>query len=138
MGMELTAKRMGARITTNVNSEKSLFVKIMPLFIKNFAMKMVFNAIGERKSCLSLSNLGRVELPEEMKPYVTRFDFVLGVQASAPYNCGVISYGDKLYINFIRNTEDPELEAHFHGVMRRLGLVMRVESNAKREVQGSR
>lgn len=42
-----------------------LFVKIMPLFIKNFAMKMVFNAIGERKSCLSLSNLGRVELPEE-------------------------------------------------------------------------
>lgn len=62
MGMELTAKRMGARITTNVNSEKSLFVKIMPLFIKNFAMKMVFNAVGERKSCLSLSNLGRVEL----------------------------------------------------------------------------
>ena len=138
MGMELTAKRMGARITTNVNSEKSLFVKIMPLFIKNFAMKMVFNAVGERKSCLSLSNLGRVELPEEMKPYVTRFDFVLGVQASAPYNCGVISYGDKLYINFIRNTEEPELEAHFHGVMRRLGLVMKVESNAKREVRESR
>lgn len=138
MGMELTAKRMGARITTNVNSEKSLFVKILPLFIKNFAMKMVFNAVGERKSCLSLSNLGAVELPEEMKPYITRFDFVLGVQASAPYNCGVISYEDKLLINFIRNTEEPELEAHFHGVMRRLGLVMKVESNAKREMPDSR
>lgn len=139
MGMELTAKRMGARITTNVNSEKSLFVKIMPLFIKNFAMKMVFN--GDRRTQVLpfalQSRQGRAA-GREMKPYVTRFDFVLGVQASAPYNCGVISYGDKLYINFIRNTEEPELEAHFHGVMRRLGLVMRVESNAKREVQESR
>jgi len=133
MGMELTAKRMGARITTNVNSEKSVFIKMMPLFVKNFAMKMVFNAIGERKSCLSLSNLGAVKLPDVMKPYVTRFDFVLGVQASAPYNCGVLSYGDRLYINFIRNTEEPELEAHFHRVVRRLGIRMKVESNAKRE-----
>lgn len=131
MGMELTAKRMGARITTNVKSEKSPILKIMPLFIKNVAMKLVFNAVGERKSCLSLSNLGAVALPDEMKPYISRFDFVLGVQASAPNNCGVISYGDKLVINFIRNTEEPELEAHFHGVMRRLGLRMTVESNAK-------
>lgn len=131
MGMELTAKRMGARITTNVNSEKSFFVKMMPLFIKNLAMKMVFNAVGERKSCLSLSNLGAVKLPDEMKPYITRFDFVLGVQASAPYNCGVLSYGDRLYINFIRNTQLPELESHFHNVMRRLGVRMKVESNAR-------
>ena len=90
---------------------------------------MVFNAVGERKSCLSLSNLGRITVPEEMQPYIERFDFILGVQATAPHNCGVISYGDTLYINFIRNVRESELEARFYRVLQELGLSVQVESN---------
>lgn len=129
MGMEITPKRMCARFTTNVNSEKYFIIKIMPLFIKNFVMKMVFNAVGERKSCLTLSNLGLAQIPEEMKPYVERFDFVLSPPASTPYNAGVISYGDDMILTFTRNTKEPELEAHFTSVMKRLGIDMKVESN---------
>ena len=76
-----------------------------------------------------MSNLGAVKLPEEMKPYVERFDFILGVQATAPYNCGILSYGDTLYINFIRNIREPELEARFYGVLRDMGLKVQVQSN---------
>ncbi len=129
MGIELTPQRMRARMTTNVNSEKIGVVKIMPLFLKNIVMKLVFNAVGERKSTLTLSNLGKVTLPEEMAPYVTRFDFVISPQASAPHNSAVISYGDTLVLNFIRNTEEPILEAKFYEVMRRLGVHTKVESN---------
>jgi hypothetical protein len=129
MGMEITPKRMCARFTTNVNSEKHFIIKIMPLFIKNFVMKMVFNAVGERKSCLTLSNLGLAQIPDEMKPYVKRFDFVLSPPASTPYNAGVISYGDDMIFTFTRNTKEPELEAHFTSVMKRLGIDMKVESN---------
>ncbi|MBQ7338116.1 MAG: alpha/beta hydrolase [Clostridia bacterium] len=130
MGMELTAKRMAAHFTTNVNDEKHLIIKVMPLFIKNIVMKMVFNAVGERTSCLTMSNLGAVQLPEEMKAYVRRFDFILSAPSSRPYNCGIISYEDNLYINFIRNTREPVLEAAFHEVARELGLHLRAESNA--------
>ena len=129
MGLEVNAKQMSTKIATNVASERLLAVKLMPLFIKNIVMKAVFNAVGERKSCLSLSNLGRIELPEEMIPYVQRMDFILGVQATAPHNCGVLSFGDTLYINFIRNIEESNLEAHFYGVLRDLGLSVQVESN---------
>jgi NRPS condensation-like uncharacterized protein len=129
MGVEVTPQRMRARITKNVDSEKMGIVKIMPLFVKNIVMKMVFDAVGERKSCFTFSNLGAVQLPEEMKPYISRFGFVLSPQASAPYNTSAISYGDTLAINFIRNTQEPTLEAHFHDVMRRLGIRMKVESN---------
>ncbi|MBQ9747475.1 MAG: alpha/beta hydrolase fold domain-containing protein [Clostridia bacterium] len=131
MGMEVTPQRMGARITTNINSERAMIVKIMPLFIKNAVMKMVFNAVGERKSCFTLSNLGAVTLPEEMTPYVERFDFVISPQASAPNNCAAISYGDTLCINFIRNTVESTLEAQFYEVLRRLGIHTKVESNDK-------
>ena len=131
MGMEVNPKFMGSLIQTNVSSERLMAVKLMPLFVKNIVMKAVFDAVGERKSTLSLSNLGVVRMPEEMKPYVERLDFILGVQATAPNNCGVLSYGDTIYINFIRNTREPALEYHFFQVLRDMGLTVTVESNQK-------
>lgn len=129
MGLDINPKVMSTKIATNVGSERSIAVKVMPLFIKNAVMKAVFNAVGERKSCLSMSNLGAVQLPEIMKNYVQRLDFILGVQASAPYNCGVLSYGGTLYINFIRSIKEPELEYHFHRVLRDMGIPVEVQSN---------
>ena len=131
MNFELTAKRMRMRISTNVHSEEIFILKIMPLFIKNLAMKAVFNMVGERYSCLSMSNLGVVNIPDEMAKFVTRMDFTLGVQAVAPNNCGVISYGGKLYINFIRDTKEPELEREFFTLLRSLGICATVESNSR-------
>ncbi len=129
LGLENTAKHMSTVIATNVRDEQNLAVRLIPLPIKNLVMKTVFDTVGERASCLSLSNLGAVRLPEVMRPYVRRFDFILGVQAAAPYNCGVLSYGDTLYINFIRNIRHAELERHFHAVLRDFGIPVTVESN---------
>jgi NRPS condensation-like uncharacterized protein len=129
MGLEFTAKHMSSVIATNVNDEKNPIVRLIPLPIKNAVMKAIFDSVGEKKSCLTLSNLGQVKLPEIMRQYIERFDFVLGVQAAAPYNCGMLSYGDTIYINFIRNIQDAELERHFFAVLRALGLPAVVESN---------
>lgn len=133
MGEEITPKRMSMKIATNVASEKLLAVRVLPLFIKNIVMKAVFDTVGECKSCLSLSNLGAVKLPEAMLPYVARMDFILGVQATAPYNCGVLSFQDTLYINFIRNIREPDLERHFCAALQALGVPVLVESNGQAE-----
>ena len=133
MGAEITKKQMSMKIEVNVKSERFVAVRVMPLFIKNMVMKAVFDSVGECKSCLSLSNLGAVQLPQEMKPYVKRMDFILGVQAAAPYNCGVLSYEDTLYINFIRNIKEPNLETYFYRVLRELGICPTVQSNRSEE-----
>ena len=130
MAIRATKKELAAAVATNVNSEKSLFIKLTPLFLKNFIMKMVFKAVGERKSCLTFSNLGSVALPEEMREYIERFDFVLSVPAAFPSNASAISFGDTLSVSFVRDIKESTLEAHFHAVLRRLGLKMKVESNA--------
>jgi hypothetical protein len=129
MGEEITPKKMSMLIATNVSSERIMAVRILPLFIKNFVMKAVFDSVGERKSCMSMSNLGAIRLPENMTPYVERFDFILGIQATAPYNCGVVSYGDMLYMNFIRNIREAELEYHVQRVLRDMDIIAEVESN---------
>ena len=129
MKLSITEKEMRSRITTNVNSEKSFIVKILPLFLKNMAMKMVYNLVGERKSCLSLSNLGNVSLPDGMEKYIDRMDFVLGAQATTSFNCGMLSYKGVLYINFLRKCEEPNLEREFYEVLREQGIKIRIESN---------
>ena len=134
MALQINPKFMSSLIATNVSSERITAVKVVPLFLKNLIMKAVFSAVGERKSCLSLSNLGAVRLPDGMMPYVERLDFILGIQATSPYNCGVISYGDKLCINFIRNIREPELEYHFHRALQEQGLTATVSSNGRGEM----
>jgi len=129
MGLDNNPKHMSTLIAANVLSEKILAVRLLPLFLKNLVIKAVYNAVGERKSCLSLSNLGQVQVPDVMKPYVQRFDFILGVQATSPYNCGVVSFGDTINVNFIRKIREPILEAAFYRVLRSFGIPVLAESN---------
>ncbi len=129
LGSEVNRKKMGMLIATNVASEANPLLKAVPLFLKNPVMKAVFDAVGERKSCLSLSNLGAVKLPQAMVPYVKRMDFILGVQSTGGYNCGVLSLGETLYLNFIRDIEESGLEYHFFRVLREQGIPVMVESN---------
>ena len=131
MSLDFTPKNMSAHIYTNVKDEENMILKLTPLFLKNIVMKMVFLAVGERKSMLSVSNLGNIVLPEEMQRFVDRFDVVLGVQLSAPYNAGIISYKNLLNINVIRNIKEPRLEWELYQILRSLGIHVKVESNEK-------
>lgn len=131
IALEYTEKQMRPRITANVRPEQMLILKIMPLFVKNIAMKAAFDRVGDRTNTLCLSNLGLVRLPAEMERYVTRMDFVIGVPARGSNNCGVLGYGDRLYINFIRNIREPLIEAQMQQVLAQLGIRVRAESNGR-------
>ena len=131
MGVDLNAKYLSAKFTANVRSEQVKLLRIMPLFVKNIAMKIVYSAVGEKKASICMSNLGMVELPPEMKKHVMRLDFILGVQATSPVNCGVLSYDNKLMINFIRGIKESDLERSFFTTLRKLGLHVLIESNGQ-------
>lgn len=131
MSLEITPKVMSSKIKTNVKDEENLILKLTPLFLKNIVMKAVFLMCGEKKSMLTLSNLGVVKIPSEMQDFVERFDFVLSVQSKAPYNAGVLSYGEATYLNIIRNIKEPRLEKTLYKVLRGEGISVKAESNQR-------
>ena len=133
----VTPKNMQAIFTTNVRSEQVFIIKLVPLFLKNIVMKAVFDRVGEAQGCITISNLGKITLPDEMTDYVKAFDFIIGPQANAPHNCAVCSYGNNLRINFIRRSESPELEHEFFCNLVRLGHHVTIESN-QRDTQTER
>ena len=129
--LQSTRRNMSSIIRANVDSEKNILLRVVPLFIKNIVMKAVFNSVGEKKTCFSFSNLGIVSVPKEYSDRVRRMDFVLGSQASAPYNVSALTYGGKMYLSVTRNASEPVLEREIYGVLRRLGVPHTVESNTR-------
>lgn len=131
MGAEATAKRLNAKFTANVSSERNAALRIAPLFLKNAAMKLVFLLVGDRKTSLILSNLGNVALPEPMAAYVTRMEFVLGPLSRNPVACAALSYGGTLYLNMTSTLREPALERALLTRLVKLGVPVRVESNQR-------
>lgn len=129
IALEANEKEMNARFSTNVASEKSKILRVMPLFIKNFAMNLAFLAVGDRQTTSCISNLGNVRLPEEMAKYVTRMDFVLGPYSRNPVVCAALSYNGTLYLNFTRTIQETEIEREFFTFLVKQGIHVKVESN---------
>lgn len=131
IGASATKKNMAKMIETNVADERKIALRIVPLFIKNFVMKMVFNSVGEKKSCLSFSNIGEIKLPDNMKEHIERIDFILGPQAQAPYNCSAYSYRGILNVTFSRDIKEARLETYFFREMQNLGVEVTVQTNQR-------
>ena len=120
---------LAARVASNVNIEKNILLRMVPRVIKKPIMSMAYRMEGDDKNTVSISNLGLVTLPDEMVPYVERFDFLLGSLVKNPVNAAVIGYNGKLYINFTRMIEESFLERAFFTRLVRMGVKVRLESN---------
>ncbi len=126
---ELNPKLLGSKMSKNVKAEKSLFVRLLPLFFKNMAIHIIYNLAGENRMTSTLSNLGPLDLPEEMQAHVTRFDVMLGAPRYNRVNCAVCSYKDALHICFTSIIRETEVEREFFTLLVKMGLHVKIESN---------
>ncbi len=126
-----TEQNLRSMITTNVKSEQSIILRLVPLFLKDMVMKLVYNQVGERTSSTTISNLGMQTLPKEMVDYVDHLDFILGILSDTAYNCSAISFGDKMRFNFTSNIESHELERLFFTELVKSGIHVLIENNEK-------
>ena len=131
MKLQITPRRMAAIMAANVSSEHGLFLRAAPLPLKNLVISGVYNAVGERKSCYSFSNLGVSRMPPEFEAYVDRMDFVLGTGKFQRYNVALITFKDKMMFNITRNVSKPLLERHLYDVLRERGVHVIAESNIR-------
>ena len=135
MGHQLAAEtipqRMAGRVAKNVDLQRNLLLRLIPLPVKTICMRTVYALSGENKGCLNLSNMGVVKLPDSMAEKVERFDFVIGVQYTYPNNCSVVTYGNTTCISMIRGIRESELERLVFSRLVELGVPVEIESNRR-------
>lgn len=68
-------------------------------------------------------------MPSEMGKYIDRVDCILNTQSRTPYNCIMLSYDNKLYINLVRYIEQQLLELEINKLLKQLNIKCELESN---------
>lgn len=126
---ELTKEKLLSRIVSNVSMERLWIVRILPLFIKNIAMRIGYKVLGSDVNTLSFSNLGEVKLPKEMGNYIERFEFTIGASKATPINFSSVSYNGIFVLTISTKHIDRDL---IRNVIRQFssdGIHITLESN---------
>ena len=110
---QATKEYMEAAMAMNTRAERFPLYRAVPLSLKCMILRLAHRTFGECNSCISISNLGIISLPETMEIFIESIDFMLTPRIRSPYNCGIVSYHGKISINFSRLCENPELEEVF-------------------------
>lgn len=121
--LETDEKLINKNISRNVGSEKKIYVKSIPLFLKSLILKINYYTKGTNQYSGVVTNLGKIKLPEETDKLVDHFVFT-----PPPPNkilkvgCGIIGFQNKLVISFANITKSDQLEETFMSLLKKHGI----------------
>lgn len=116
-------------ITANMGLERNPLIRCMPLFVKNLGVGISFGITAEQTTSSLITNLGKVEIPDEMKPYVNKFLFMPAPGKLNAARLGVATCNDNLVITFADIYEESDIEREFFTAFVKMGLHVKIESN---------
>jgi NRPS condensation-like uncharacterized protein len=129
MRVEVNDRYISQNIKRNVRGELHPLMRVTPLFIKRVGGKAVYKRMGEKLYSGSITNLGRVVVPEAFGKEIESFQFVPTSSASNKSTCAVASFKDKLYLNFGRVIKETILQRKFFRKLKKQGISVKIETN---------
>lgn len=125
----INEKFLKGDITTNANTQRNPLIRIVPLFVKDFVVRMFYTRVQDKNSSAGLTNMGALKVPDDMKPYIERFDIYMGQPFSSRTNCAIVSFEDILTINFASSIMESDVERLFFQKLVADGIHVKIESN---------
>ena len=110
------------KVAKNVELEDNFAISCIPRVLKKPIIDIINKLKGDRYCSHTLSNLGRIELPEALRPFVRDVDFVLGRQRGNSGASACIGYGDHLVLNMSRRIAERSFEDAFLRQLDVLGI----------------
>ena len=106
---QLSSETLSGMASYNVRTQNTWYFKLLPWKLKAAALRIGYRFFGESNSSLTLTNLGRVSLPEELQPHVSDLHCFMTPRVTSPYGCTVMTFGDKLTLNMSRFCPEDQL-----------------------------
>lgn len=125
----INEKFMRGDITTNAATQRNPVIRVIPLFIKDFTVRLFYTKVQDKNSSAGLTNMGALKVPENMRPFVDRFDIYMGQPFSSRTNCAIVSFEDTLTINFASSIIEADVERYFFRKLVQDGIHVKIESN---------
>lgn len=122
---QLEKNAIEERLKRYIEFEKNPLARVTLRPIKDFVLKMI-NKLNNRKITVAMSNLGSLNLPDQMNKHVKNFYFTTSV--IRPQFC-MISYQDKLNVTFCSPFVETDTEQYFIKYLTNQGLEAFVDVN---------
>jgi NRPS condensation-like uncharacterized protein len=112
----------------NVSNEKLLIARVVPLFLKNMAMRSVYTTSALANTA-TVTNIGNITVAQEYMPYVEMFHAFLAMSKGQHLKGTICSYGNTLVFTFSFDLVDPSVQRGFFRKLAADGLQIEIESN---------
>lgn len=126
--LEIDAKLINKNISRNVGGEKKFYVRGIPLFLKSLILRMKYYSLGSSQYSGVLTNLGKIELPDETRK---RVDYLIMTppppNKMLKMNCGVVGFDNKLLLSFGSITQSKVFENRFLRFLRTHHIEINIE-----------
>ncbi|MFH0993223.1 MAG: alpha/beta hydrolase fold domain-containing protein, partial [bacterium] len=125
----MTKTELTRKMSENFHFEKNVFLRATPYFLKKYALKIGYAIMGLSLNTLSLSNMGRFDVPPSMEPYIDNISCMVYSGKYNTINVGIVSFRDKFKITFTRSILETTIEREFFRHFTARGIEVEVESN---------
>ena len=116
--------RLQKILNSNVRDGEMLISKYSPSFMKKPFIKAGFYLYGERLYTSPMSNLGIVDVPDEMKKHIDYFDTVIGATYLNNIWASVVSFDDILTVTFSSKDSNNKIAETFFEFIRLHGITV--------------
>jgi hypothetical protein len=97
------------QIASTLIIEKNPWIRLLPLFIKNWITKLAYGFLGDPSYSFIFSNLGKIEVPEPMRSFIHHAEFILSSSKLIPITLGLCSFENNLVLSFSRIIHQREI-----------------------------
>ncbi len=121
-------KELQAMIKGNAGIEKNPLMRVLPSFLKDFGISVVYKITGEKATSSLITNVGIIKSPKEMEQYIEKIFLSTGPGMLIP-KCAALSYKDTLALSVSNIFEEPTVQREIFTTLVKFGIPVKVESN---------
>lgn len=112
--LESDPKLINKNIARNVGSERKIYVKSIPLFLKSLVLRTKYYSLGSKQYSGVMTNLGKVKFPPSTEELIDYLVFTPPPPNKLiKLSCGVIGFDNKLVFSFTNITNSNRVEEKF-------------------------
>lgn len=121
----LTPENLSGRINGLASLEHNYLLRIIPLKIKDISLQIA-NNIVDKTNTSTISNVGRIEMPDEIKPFISSFDIFVSTNKLQACVC---SYEDKLRVSFTSAFVSTDIQRRFFRTLTSMEIPVDIVTN---------
>ncbi len=135
LGYEMSEKYLSAELSSHVSMGYNPLIRFTPRIIKDKIMLFVYKNFGEKRYSTTLSNMGRIVVPEEMDPFIERINFNLPPNRINMSSATLTSFGKEMYLTVTSILQQPLMEQAVFRTLDEQQIHYSVETNRPGSLQ---